>query len=86
MNPLLPLVSTHPFCNCPDFRGRQDTILLATQLSLTYDRDWTDKNYGPKVSGTCKHCYAARLYRGDEIEEINDPRVEGGSAPTFQSW
>jgi hypothetical protein len=71
----LPLVGSYPFCDCPDFTGRQDAIALSDYLSLSYDREWEAANFGPKVTGTCKHCYALRSFLGQDQGAINDPRV-----------
>ena len=84
----LPLVRRIDFCNCPDFSGRQDTILITQQLSLSRDRDWSQSNHGPKITGTCKHVYAVQLLRGETPlrEAVADPRVEGGEPLRMQGY
>jgi hypothetical protein len=71
----LPLVGSYPFCNCPDFTGRQDAIALSDYISLSYDREWQAANFGPRPTGTCKHCYALRSFLGQAQGPVNDPRV-----------
>lgn len=80
---MLDLVNRHPYCNCPDFSGRQAQVYITNQLSLARNRAWTESNYGPKNSGFCKHLYAVQLLRGDAIEFVDDPPVEGQQPYTF---
>lgn len=62
------------FCSCPDFVKSQRSVLLAEQLSLSYDRGWEDSLAGKKTF--CKHIYATKLYLQDpDLGLIRDVRV-----------
>ena len=78
------LVNRHLFCNCPDYAGRQGSVFITNQLSLTRDRDWSESDYGPKNPGYCKHLWSVALLRGDKPNlAINDPPVVEGEPLTF---
>lgn len=63
------------FCTCPDFTKSQRSVLLADNLSLTYDRGWENSLAGRKTF--CKHIYATKLYLQDpDLGNIKDPRVK----------